>query len=195
MRPILHHLIFPNLREISLDNPRYPYQLARNALDNNFASFVMQASTTLEELSVTRYTLDESSLIQTIRMLSALRRFHLCPGNQYSHISDSFMLALSSRGVGADGNGPRFLPRLQSMQLGGSLNFSHDSFVKMIQARCGPESESLEGKLSVVDVEFDRAVDAEMGKVLVKYRDAGVDFPQWLDMVEGPTLGLGTLGL
>lgn len=65
----------------------------------------------------------------------------------------------------------------------------------MIETRCGPEVELLGDVLLTVEVEFDTAVNAGIGIILRKYRDTGIDFPKWLDMVDRPTSGLDNLGL
>jgi hypothetical protein len=96
------------------------------------------------------------------------------------------------------------LPQLEIIRLHGRLGFTPESFVTMITSRWRPDVNHHDGltsdsphvgvRLRVVDVEFNDAVNDGAAAVLKECMEAGLHFPQWLDMIEGPSFHIDMLG-
>lgn len=187
-KSILHQVALPNLRKFRLGDSFSNFHAAFNA--SHLDSFFMHACGTLEDLAIVYHKeMNELSLIAILGMLSNLKKLDVRVNDwSDSGIGDTFVSALISHRSGIDGECFRLLPQLESIRLRGNLTFSEMAFLEMLKERCGIDAANYGAVLTTVDVEFEEAVSKGVAMRLTEYRDAGIHFPNWLDMVEGSVL-------
>ncbi|KAF7985526.1 hypothetical protein HWV62_3755 [Athelia sp. TMB] len=187
-RAIFRRVVLPNLRELVLGNPSRRLNFAIRP--SSFVRFVTHMSSSLERITLVGCTeLTEASLIEVLGILPGITHLDVQLSGGYGYvISDAFMTVLALRCVSRGIVNHYLLPHLENLRLRGKLTFSENSFLEMVKARSiigAPEHSVI---LTTIDIDFEEAVSKKAAASLMAYRDSGISFPQWLDMVEGPIL-------
>ena len=207
------NLITPVLQDLELHGPesdgRYPNRAPHGPdWDSQWPvlpvlSFLSNAGHILRRLCLGYSNFAEATFIKMMTLTPSLVEISLSVKSPPPMITDQTMRALTVRN--GDLNASCLLPKLEIIRLHGRLDFTTDTFVTMITSRCRAADDARVGgsvpnprypaaRLMIADVEFSDAINESAVAVLKGCLDAGLEFPRWLEMVEGPSYHLDKLG-
>jgi hypothetical protein len=195
---LFENLIMPVLRDLEL----HGHDGCRRWLTSALISSLAYAGRTLERLCLDHASFAEADLVEMMSLMPSLYEISLSVYKSPPMITDQTMTALTVRSSGEESY--CLLPKLKIIRLHGRLDFTAEAFVTMITSRwsCGSAGAGElasnpsypAARLMIADVEFNDAIDEKATAVLKECLDGGLDFPHWLDMVEGPSFHIDKLG-